>query len=148
MIENMLGWHHSGFNVYCGNTIWPRNELGLENLARYIIRASFSQERVTYIPAYDSSGGVAKVVYESKDGKIYEVDPLTCPRCSGKMKVISVIEDSKIVKKILKHLGLWDQKARPPPKRANASPLNIHIDYLDSQPPCEDYLYYDPDYPV
>jgi len=25
--------------------------------------------------------------------KIYEVDPLTCPKCSGKMKIISVIED-------------------------------------------------------
>jgi hypothetical protein len=27
--------------------------------------------------------------------KIYEVDPLTCPKCSGKMKVISVIEDEE-----------------------------------------------------
>ncbi len=69
VIENMLNWHHSGFNVYCGNAIWPYNEQGLENLARYIIRASFSQERMTYIPAYDSSDGIAKVVYESKDAK-------------------------------------------------------------------------------
>ncbi len=29
-----LGEHHSGFNVYCGNAIWPHNEDGLENLAR------------------------------------------------------------------------------------------------------------------
>jgi hypothetical protein len=42
--------------------------------------------------------------------KIYEVDPLTCPRCSGKMKIISIIEDEEIIKKILKHLGLWDVK--------------------------------------
>jgi len=35
----------------------------VENLARYIIRASFSQERMTYIP--DES----KVVYKSKDSK-------------------------------------------------------------------------------
>ena len=40
--------------------------------------------------------------------KIYEVDPLTCPKCSGKMKVISVIEDEEVIKKILKHLGLWE----------------------------------------
>ncbi len=33
--------------------------------------------------------------------KIYEVDPLTCPKCSGSMKVISVIEDEKVIKKIL-----------------------------------------------
>ena len=46
--------------------------------------------------------------------KIYEVDPLTCPKCSGKMKVIVVIEDKEVIKKILKHLGLWDLKAIPP----------------------------------
>jgi hypothetical protein len=55
--------------VYCGKAIWPHNEEGLENLARYIIRASFSQERMTYIAADESANGVAKVIYESKDGK-------------------------------------------------------------------------------
>ena len=69
LIENMMSWRHSGFNVYCGNAIWSHNEEGLENLARYIIRASFSQERMTYVSAYDSPDGVAKVIYESKDGK-------------------------------------------------------------------------------
>lgn len=64
----MMNWRHSGFNVYCGKAIWPRNQEGLENLACYIIRASFSQERMTYIPAQDSSDGVAKVIYQSKDG--------------------------------------------------------------------------------
>ena len=54
--------------------------MGLENLARYIIRASFSQERMTYIPTHESSDlpvrgrtqtdGRAKVIYESKDGNI------------------------------------------------------------------------------
>ena len=41
-------------------------EEGLENLARYIIRASFSQERMTYIAGDESAGGVAKVIYDSK----------------------------------------------------------------------------------
>ena len=68
VIENMVNWRHSGFNVYCGSAIWPHNEEGLENLARYIIRASFSLERMTYIPAHDASDGVARVIYESKDG--------------------------------------------------------------------------------
>jgi hypothetical protein len=27
-----------------------------------------------------------------------------------------VIEDEEVIKKILKHLGLWERKARPPPK--------------------------------
>jgi len=32
-------------------TLWSDNERELENLARYIIRASFSSERMIYIPA-------------------------------------------------------------------------------------------------
>ncbi|MCP4140887.1 MAG: IS91 family transposase, partial [Chloroflexi bacterium] len=72
VIENMINWHHSGFNVYCGNAIWPNNEESLENLARYIIRASFSQERMTYVAAQDSLDGISKVIYESKDGKTFK----------------------------------------------------------------------------
>ena len=41
LIENMMNWRHSGFNVYCGYAIWPHNEEGPENLASYINRVSF-----------------------------------------------------------------------------------------------------------
>ncbi len=44
VIENMLSWRHSGFNVYIGDRIYPSDKTGLGNLARYIIRACFSQE--------------------------------------------------------------------------------------------------------
>ena len=37
--------------------------------AFYIIRASFSQQRMTYIAAEDSSDRVAKLIYQSKDAK-------------------------------------------------------------------------------
>jgi hypothetical protein len=50
---------------------------------------------------------------------------------------------------ILKHLDLWDLKARPPPK-ANALPMapQYHIDNTDSQVPVSDhYFYVDPQYP-
>ena len=64
------------------------------------------------------------------------------------MKILSFIEDPEVIKKILKHLGLWDIKARPPPK-ATATPPNLPIDCSDSQvPPCDDYLFHDPKYPI
>ncbi len=69
IIENMLSWRHSGFNVYCGLAIWPHDEDALENLAHYIIRAAFSQERMTYITEDKSPDGIAKVIYQSKDCK-------------------------------------------------------------------------------
>ena len=43
-------------------------------------------------PGLSASGGLIQ--------KIYEVDPLTCPKCSGAMRVISVIEDEQVTEKI------------------------------------------------
>jgi hypothetical protein len=63
LVNMLMSWRHSGFNVFCGPRIQPGEEEAMENLARYIIRASFSQERMTYFPE-DS-----KFVYRSKDGK-------------------------------------------------------------------------------
>jgi len=59
----VMSWRHSGFNVFCGPRNQPGEEEAMENLARYIIRASFSQERMTYVPEE------SKVIYKSKDGK-------------------------------------------------------------------------------
>jgi hypothetical protein len=190
-----------------------------ENLARYIIRASFSQERMTYIAADESADGVSKVIYESKDAntsktfdaldwlaqlvthipnkgeqmvryygfysnksrglrkkagiddevpalidsdisrqafrknwarliqKIYNVDPLLCPKCSGSMNIISFIDDSEIVKKILKHLNLWDVKRKPPP-RANGPPTESFIIYDESSSPGADDYIIDANYPI
>jgi hypothetical protein len=78
--------------------------------------------------------------------KIYETDPLCCPRCQGRMRIIAIIKDDEVIKKILKHLNLWERKARPPPL-----PKSQQIDTSASQlPPCEDHLhlYCDTEYPM
>jgi hypothetical protein len=41
--------------------------------------------------------------------KIWEVDPLSCPRCGHEMKIISLIHKSDVRERILRHLGLWKQ---------------------------------------
>jgi hypothetical protein len=35
--------------------------------------------------------------------RIYEVDPLTCPRCGDALKIVSVITDRVVVDRILAH---------------------------------------------
>ncbi len=51
--------------------------------------------------------------------KIYEVDPLLCPKCSGEMLIIAFIEELAVIEKILKHLGLWLVNPRSPPRKKN-----------------------------
>ncbi len=46
MISLLDKWRHTGFNIFSRPCILPRYEKSLENLARYIIRASFSRERM------------------------------------------------------------------------------------------------------
>ena len=56
------------------------------------------------------------------------------------MRIISLIDDAEIIKKILKHLGLWDVKRKPPP-RANAPPSEAIIIYDESSAPsADDYI--------
>ena len=221
MIKMLSAWKHSGFNVFCGNRILPNDETTMENLARYIIRASFSQERMTYLEREGT------VVYKAKDGKdtkifpalewlaamcshipnrgeqmvryygyysnvsrgkrkkegvenvvpcilehqgnekafrknwarliqkIYEVDPLVCPKCKGSMRIISFIEDQQVIRVILEHLGLWLARARPPPKihdppvrmlSTGRSAASYIMDDVSQLPINDDHLYRDPEY--
>jgi len=220
MVRMLSAWKHSGFNVFCGNRIAPKDETAMENLARYIIRASFSQERMRYLEKEGT------VIYRSRDSKeqkifpalewlaamcshipnrgeqmvryygyysnvsrgkrketgtddaipcilepegnvkavrkswarliqkIYEVDPLVCPKCKGIMRIISFIEDQQIIRDILTHLGLWLIRSRPPPKicaaitlfeskasDSYAHPPHQHADaYADPQYSWDDYI--------
>lgn len=67
--------------------------------------------------------------------------------------IISVIEDEVVIKKILKHLGLWEVKARPLPKKESKVDETA-IEYSESQllepvrrpsGGSNDYLYADPE---
>jgi hypothetical protein len=103
--------------------------------------------------------------------KIYEVDPLTCPKarpepvegCRGIMRFISFIEDREVIQAILKHLGLWLVKSKPvpylirePTPKAHAppalnqngsGPVGYVLDHFSQLPMNDDHLYRDPDYP-
>jgi hypothetical protein len=47
--------------------------------------------------------------------KVYEVDPLICPQCGGRMRIISFITDYSVVDRIISHLNLTFVAERPPP---------------------------------
>ena len=57
---------------------------------------------------------------------VYETDSHTCPECQGEMRIIclcvsarrqvSFIDQPDVIKKILQHLGLWEESHAPPDK--------------------------------
>lgn len=63
------------------------------------------------------------------------------------MRVIAFIEKEDVIKKILKHLGLWDIKRKPRPT-ANAPPIDV-VPVYDKQPgPNADDYIIDPQHPA
>jgi hypothetical protein len=58
------------------------------------------------------------------EGHSFDLDVLACPRCGGRMSLIATIDDPRIIRKILGHLGLptevpQPRPARPPPASSN-----------------------------
>jgi hypothetical protein len=47
--------------------------------------------------------------------KVYEVDPLRCPKCQGQMRIIAFLTDYAVVDRIISHLKLSFVADRPPP---------------------------------
>src|SRR5690554_86791 len=187
IIDNMLSWENTGFNVYCGEAIYAEEQESIEKLAQYVVRAPISQERMFYIPPEESSNEVGKIIYKGKNSreiqafdaldwlarlvthipnkgeqfvryygyysnksrgqrkkaetddkvpaivssdlskkafrknwarliqKVYNVDPLKCKYCNGKMRIISFVEDEETIEKILKHFKLWRIQNHDPP---------------------------------
>jgi len=57
--------------------------------------------------------------------RIYEVDPLACPRCAAPMRIVAIITDLAVITRILVHRARTAERARqsrsPPPGRCRFS---------------------------
>ena len=49
--------------------------------------------------------------------KVYEVDPMVCPKCGGQMNVVAFITAFGAVDRIIAHLKLTFVAEKPPPSR-------------------------------
>jgi hypothetical protein len=48
--------------------------------------------------------------------KVYEVDPMRCPRRGGRMKVVAFLTEPPVVDRIIDHLKLTFAAEKPPPE--------------------------------
>ncbi|MFQ6109960.1 MAG: transposase [Candidatus Aminicenantales bacterium] len=179
LVQKILRWRHTGFNVHTKVRITTKREA--ERIGKYMIRPLLSLKRlsfdktegkVCYQYGKDSSeldrmdyvefiarvtshipdkgqvmvryygiysnahrGKIRKAGVDSSHPpiiedeapfvpsrgwaemirKVYETDPLLCPRCGVQMRIISFIENPKVIDKIILHLKLTFQAVRPPP---------------------------------
>ena len=60
LINKLMSWRHSGFSVHNGVRVARDDEKGREALSQYIIRNTFSLEKMSYIEETDT------VIYHSR----------------------------------------------------------------------------------
>jgi hypothetical protein len=59
--------------------------------------------------------------------RVYETDPLICPKCQGEMRIISFIDQPEVINKILQHLGLWEESHAPSARNPSVKEIpSIH----------------------
>ncbi len=71
--------------------------------------------------------------------RVYEIDPLACPKCGSQMTVVAFIEPPQgdVIEKILRHCGLW-QPATPRPPPAGDGWIHDPDGDSDGQTACSD----------
>ncbi len=42
--------------------------------------------------------------------KVWEVDPLLCPKCGGETNIVSIITEADVVCNIVTHQELWEER--------------------------------------
>jgi hypothetical protein len=61
-------------------------------------------------------------------GQCLSEQGLACIKCGGKMKIISAIEDPRVIRKILEHMGL---DTKPPPLHPARGPPKVQHHFED-----------------
>ena len=200
LIDKLRAWKHTGFSVHNGVRVRGSDGEGRKRLARYMLRAPLSLDKLEYVAASgtviyrskmhatlkrnfqvmpgakwlelliahipdkyehlvryygayssryrgehqgeeearantDDSGleivepdtdsrRKARAAWAQRIYRVYEVDPLVCPRCGAEMRVIAVIHDAGVIRQILEHLKLWNPRPaqRGPPNDPGDSP--------------------------
>lgn len=65
--------------------------------------------------------------------RVFNIDVTKCNKCNGQMKIIAAIEDPKVIRKILSHLGLPTKAPTTLPVRGPPDSFDEYRQFEDSQ---------------
>jgi len=95
------GWHSNKFRGMRAKAL-PDDEHVSSSEKKTI------EEKILDVSKHRSKNS-ASLTWRDCIKKIWKDDPLICPECDHKMKIISFITEMKPIEKILKYLGLWTE---------------------------------------
>ena len=66
--------------------------------------------------------------------RTFGLDVTACPRCGGRLRLVALIEQAAVVRRILRHLGLPTEVPEPRPARASPRRLETLEDQSQDAP--------------
>ena len=61
--------------------------------------------------------------------KVWDADPMLCPKCGGEMKLIALIEEPQTIEDILRHLGIFEEAGGPIGSSPPPEPFRLEYTY-------------------
>ena len=74
------------------------------------------------VPDSPDRSAAARLSWAQLFARVFERDVTVCPACGGPTRVLAVITDTEVKRRILSHLGLPHEPPRPAPARAPPDP--------------------------
>lgn len=115
-----------GFSVHTSVTVSPDDRDGLKRLTRQTAAVAGGVSAV--VPPRTAHEPTSLEWRAARRGwaqlirRIYEVDPLVCPRCGGQMRIIAFLTELSVIGKILRHLADKFVDARIPASAVRPQP--------------------------
>jgi len=125
--DRILSWPHTGFNVH-SHIFIARVTSHIPDKGQVMVRyyELYANAHRGKVKKASQSPTALRIVEEelrrlpSKGWavmirKVYEVDPMICPKYGGRMKIVAFITEVAVVDRIIDHLKLGFMADRPPP---------------------------------
>jgi Putative transposase len=84
-------------------------------------RAGHDHDTTAHADAGVGDGADRGLRWAALMARTFGLDVLACPRCSGRLRLVALIDQAAVIGRILRHLGLPVEL--PPPRPARAPPL-------------------------
>lgn len=78
---------------------------------------------------------IPQLVWRECIKKVWEADPLICPKCAGEIRVISFIYQHKVIRKILEYLKKYEEKPQRAPPMKEVLKKNVGLEPFDDDWP-------------
>jgi len=103
---------------------------GVSSVERYSCRARGERAKAKPPPSeatrLEEPTATPSVSWATCMKRIFEIDPLECPRCNGQMRIIAFLTDERAILKIADSLRI--PRAQAPPKIGRTPPQEFYDD--------------------